>query len=98
MTQRDHDGRRRSGVWLPDECWDWLDRTSARDGASRSDLLEGLVLLAMDEYEEQRRRDADRQELILARDYGVRPRPQRLDHCRPDEDYHSTPHKGCILR
>ena len=49
MTHRDHDGRRRSGVWLPDECWAWLDATAQRDGTSRSDLVEGLVLLAMDE-------------------------------------------------
>lgn len=49
MTQRDHDGRRRSGVWLTDEQWAWLDQASSRDGMSRSDLLEGLVLLAMDE-------------------------------------------------
>ena len=51
MPERDHEGRRRSGVWLPDECWDWLDRRSQRDGGSRSDLVEGLVLLAMDEDE-----------------------------------------------
>ena len=83
MTQRDHDGRRRSGVWLPDECWDWLDRTSARDGASRSDLLEGLVLLAMDEYEEQRRRDA-----------GVRPRHNGHPETPPEtgENGSNAPH------
>lgn len=40
--------RRRSGVELPDEVWDWLDKTAAHDGTSRSDLVEGLVLLAMD--------------------------------------------------
>jgi metal-responsive CopG/Arc/MetJ family transcriptional regulator len=49
MGERDHDGRRRSGVWLPDECWNWLDATARRDGTSRSDLVEGLVLLGMDE-------------------------------------------------
>jgi hypothetical protein len=45
--ERDHEGRRRSGVWLPDECWDWLDANKA-EGLTRSDLMEGLVLLAMD--------------------------------------------------
>jgi hypothetical protein len=53
LGQRDHEGRRRSGVWLPDECWDWLGAVSARDGSSRSDLLEGLVLLAMDVEEDR---------------------------------------------
>lgn len=51
MAERDHDGRRRTGVWLSDDCWDWLEITSRRDGTSRSDLLEGLVLLAMDDEE-----------------------------------------------
>jgi hypothetical protein len=55
MGERDTEGRRRSGVWLPDECWDWLDATSRRDGTSRSDLMEGLVLLAMDEDEDEGR-------------------------------------------
>jgi hypothetical protein len=35
-------------VTLPDECWDWLGRTAEHDGSSRDDLIEGLVLLAMD--------------------------------------------------
>lgn len=34
---------------------------------------------------------------------GVGPEVRRAfrrasDHCRPDEGYHSTPHKGCVLR
>jgi hypothetical protein len=40
---------RRIGVVLPQDCIDWLERTASRDGSSRSDLLEGLVLLAMDD-------------------------------------------------
>jgi hypothetical protein len=38
----------RGGVTLPDVCWDWLNETASHDGSSRDDLLEGIVLLAMD--------------------------------------------------
>ena len=38
----------RGGVTLPEECWAWLRQTADRDGFSRDDLLEGIVLLAMD--------------------------------------------------
>lgn len=48
---RDAEGRRRSGVWLPDECWDWLYDRSADGGLQTSDLIEGLVLLAIDREE-----------------------------------------------
>lgn len=51
--ERDAEGRRRSGVWLPDDCWDWLDANKA-EGMTRSDLLEGLILLAMDDQEDRR--------------------------------------------
>lgn len=51
MTTTDAEGRVRLAVYLPRECWDWLADTAARDGTSRSDLLEGLVLLAMDDAE-----------------------------------------------
>lgn len=53
MTTTDASGRQRRAVYLPEECWDWLEATAERDGTSRSDLLEGLVLLAMDEAEER---------------------------------------------
>lgn len=33
---------------MSDQCWDWLGATAERDGSSRSDLLDGLVMLAMD--------------------------------------------------
>lgn len=33
----DADGRERRTVWLPRDCWDWLQSTSGRDGTSRSD-------------------------------------------------------------
>lgn len=52
MATTDAEGRERRGVYLPRECWDWLTSRSGRDDTSTSDLLEGLVLLAMD-------RDAD---------------------------------------
>jgi hypothetical protein len=51
--ERDREGRRRSGVWLPDECWAWLDANKA-PGFSRSDFLEGIVYLAMDDEEDRR--------------------------------------------
>jgi hypothetical protein len=44
----DHPGERRIGVWLSEECIAWLDKTAERDQSTRSDLLDGLVLLAMD--------------------------------------------------
>lgn len=44
----DPEGRLRKAVYLPSECWEWLERVARRDGVARSDLLEGLVLLAMD--------------------------------------------------
>ena len=47
----DAEGRDRRAVYLPSECWDFLERVAARDGTSRSDFLEGLVLLAMDDEE-----------------------------------------------
>jgi hypothetical protein len=47
----DAQGRERRAVYLPAACWEWLEATAERDGTSRSDLLEGLVLLAMDESE-----------------------------------------------
>ena len=47
----DAQGRDRRGVYLPSACWDFLERIAARDGVSRSDFLEGLVLLAMDDDE-----------------------------------------------
>jgi hypothetical protein len=53
--ERDAEGRRRSGMWLPDECWEWLDANKA-EGFNRSDLLEGLIYLAMDEQEERQTR------------------------------------------
>lgn len=43
------EGRVRLAVSLAPDLWDWLERTAAHDGTSRSDLLEGLVMLAMDE-------------------------------------------------
>lgn len=60
VVNDDDDGRDRGAVYLPTECWDWLERTARRDGTSRSDLLEGLVLLAMDDEEERQRRSVDR--------------------------------------
>lgn len=62
MSVRDAEGRPRRCVYLPAECWEWLEATAKRDaGVERaradrpgvkpsgvSDLLEGLVLLAMD--------------------------------------------------
>lgn len=48
MATIDAEGRDRRGVYLPPDLWDWLDETAQRDGSSRSDLLEGLVLLARD--------------------------------------------------
>lgn len=51
MTTIDPEGRVRKGVYLPPECWDWLDRTAQQDRSGRSDILEGLVLLAMDKEE-----------------------------------------------
>lgn len=41
-------GSHRGGVTLDDEVWEWLRETADRDGSTRDDLLEGLVLLAMD--------------------------------------------------
>lgn len=55
MTTADAEGRLRRGVYLPEECWAWLEATAERDGTSRSDLLEGLVLLAMDDAEDRAR-------------------------------------------
>jgi hypothetical protein len=55
MTTEDAEGRQRKAVYLPEECWDWLEAVAERDGTSRSDLLEGLVLLAMDEASERAR-------------------------------------------
>lgn len=49
----DAEGRIRKGVYLSPECWAWLEATAERDGTARSDLLEGLVLLAMDDAEER---------------------------------------------
>ena len=51
MTTSDAEGRSRRAVYLPDELWAWLETTAARDGTSRSDLLEGLVLLEIDHEE-----------------------------------------------
>jgi hypothetical protein len=48
VPTRDGEDRDRRAVYLPDECWDWLERTAEHDKSSRSDILEGLVLLAMD--------------------------------------------------
>lgn len=45
----DAEGRLRKAVYLAPDLWAWLEATAARDGTSRSDLLEGLVMLAMDE-------------------------------------------------
>lgn len=53
MSTRDGEDRDRRAVYLPDECWDWLEKTAEHDGVSRSDLLEGLVLLAMDEEKDR---------------------------------------------
>lgn len=47
-TGDDGEGRLRRAVYLPAECWEWLEATAAHDRSSRSDLLEGLVLAAMD--------------------------------------------------
>lgn len=50
----DAQGRERRGVYLPPECWAWLETTADADTPGRgergsiNDLLEGLVLLAMD--------------------------------------------------
>jgi hypothetical protein len=48
----------RGGITLPEECWAWLRETAHRDGSTRDDLLEGLVLLAMDadglEFDEEK--------------------------------------------
>lgn len=40
--------RHRGGITLPETCWEWLRATADRDGSTRDDLIEGLVLLAMD--------------------------------------------------
>jgi hypothetical protein len=45
----DAEGRERRAVYLAPACWAWLEAVAARDGTSRSDLLEGLVLIAMDD-------------------------------------------------
>lgn len=45
----DAEGRERRAVYLPRELWDWLEATAAHDETSRSDLLEELILLAMDQ-------------------------------------------------
>lgn len=45
----DADGRERRGVYLAPALWAWLEATAERDGTSRNDLLEGLVMLAMDD-------------------------------------------------
>lgn len=47
----DAQGRERRGVYLPTELWEWVDGIAKRDQASRSDFLEGLVLLAQDAEE-----------------------------------------------
>jgi hypothetical protein len=47
--------RYRSGVTLPAECWEWLAEVCQRDGSRRDDLLEGIVLLAMDADEQKLR-------------------------------------------
>lgn len=39
----------RGGVTLSDKCWSWLRVTADRDGTTRDHLLDGLVLLAMDD-------------------------------------------------
>lgn len=57
-------GRRRSGVTLPDECWDWLAEASQRDGSTRDDLLEGLVYLGMDADHYKGRRDSTTNDAI----------------------------------
>ncbi len=44
----DSQGRLRRAVYLAPEAWEWLEATAESDETSRSDLLEGLVLLAMD--------------------------------------------------
>lgn len=51
VNDRDSQGRERRAVMLAPELWDWLELTAHHDGTSRSDLLEGLVLLAMDAAE-----------------------------------------------
>lgn len=51
----DGQGRLRKTVYLPPECWTWLEATAAHDQSARSDVLEGLVLLAMDEAEDKAR-------------------------------------------
>lgn len=40
--------KHRGGIVLPEDCWEWLRTTADHDGSSRDDLIEGLVLLAMD--------------------------------------------------
>lgn len=52
MTTRDHEGRSRRAIYLPDELWDWCEQIAARDGVNRSDFIEGLILLAQDEVVE----------------------------------------------
>jgi hypothetical protein len=48
--------RHRGGVILSEDCWAWLRRIAHRDGGTRDDLLEGLVLLAMDEERDKAQR------------------------------------------
>lgn len=54
VGERDAEGRERRAVYLPPECWDWLEDQAAADRSSRSDLLEGIVLLAMDKAHDER--------------------------------------------
>jgi hypothetical protein len=49
VSTTDPEGRIRKAVYLPRECWDWLEVRSGKDNSSRNDLLEGIILLAMDE-------------------------------------------------
>lgn len=48
VSARAPNTKHRGGVTLPDECWEWLRVTADRDGSSRDELIEGLVLLGMD--------------------------------------------------
>lgn len=56
MVDVDPEGRERRAIYLRPEQWEWLEATAAKDGTARSDLIEGLVLLAMDEAAPPRRR------------------------------------------
>jgi len=48
----DGEGRVRRAIYMAPELWAWVEKTAEEDEMGRSDLMEGLVLLAMDADED----------------------------------------------